>query len=256
MTPLPFLSTFRNSGSELCKIPLPFRFALRILHCAENAADPNFAEPSGKTALQLAREVDSDSAAACLVRHGADFEPLREDLDESTLQLFEKLHDEHLADIERTADLQRSAQSPMGAQALIHDCVVSGWMLVHGSTKWNRRFLVVTKNEDGLLLHRYEHDTDEVPLQSVPLPLDTCAVEKVEGRVPEEFGVLISGVGQAATSRKGGGLKAAFGRKVGQAAAKLHKEEAGMYRLSASTRAEQTDWVRQLMRCGAPLNFR
>ena len=99
-----------------------------------------------------------------------------------------------------------------------------------------------------------------------------CAVEKVEGRIPEEFGVLLSGVGQAATSRKGGGLKAAFGRKVGQAAAKLHKEEAGMYRLSVPSREhiihnarieyvgksqscmvvageEQTKWVRQLMRC-------
>eukprot|EP01048_Picozoa_sp_COSAG05_P001272 COSAG05_NODE_42_length_26187_cov_393.972286_11_plen_92_part_00 len=61
--------------------------------------------------------------------------------------------------------------------------------------------------------------------------------------------MLVSGVGQAATSRKGGGLKAAFGRKVGQAAAKLHKEEAGMYRLSVPSREEQTKWVQQLMRC-------
>ena len=30
--------------------------------------------------------------------------------------------------------------------------------------------------QDAIALHRFEFDTDEAPLQSVPLPLDTCAV--------------------------------------------------------------------------------
>ena len=72
----------------------------------------------------------------------------------------------------------------------------------------------------------------------------------MEGRTESEWGVLISGVGQASTSRQGGGFKARFGKTIGAAAALLHKEEAGMYRLSTDSREDQTKWVRQLMRCG------
>eukprot|EP01047_Picozoa_sp_COSAG01_P007959 COSAG01_NODE_308_length_19148_cov_13.076697_2_plen_1125_part_00 len=226
----------------------------------EHKADPTFAEAAErKTALQLALEVDSGSVADALVRAGASFEPeLRKGLiDAPTAARFEDLSAQHATDLERAAALQHSASFPTGAQALVRDCVVSGWMMVHGATKWNRRFLVVTldqalvdSGQDGIVLHRYEFDTGEEPLQSVTLPLETCAVEKVEGREPEEFGVLISGVGQAASSRKGGGFKAAFGKKIGAAAALLKKDAAGMYRLSTAQRAEQTAWVRQLMRCG------
>eukprot|EP01044_Picomonas_judraskeda_P008473 COSAG03_NODE_970_length_5151_cov_637.110451_6_plen_152_part_00 len=83
--------------------------------------------------------------------------------------------------------LAASLAAPKGAQNLARDSVISGYAFVSGSTKWNRRFLVVTKEEmdmtaqnpDGLLLHRYTLDTDTQPLQSVPLLLETCAVEKV-----------------------------------------------------------------------------
>ena len=98
-------------------------------------------------------------------------------------------------------------------------------------------------NPDGMLLHRFEFDTDTTPLQSVPLPLETCAVEKVEGRTPEEVGVLISGVGKAAKSRKGGGFKAMLGSKIGEAADLLKKEEAGMYRLSGLKVMDGDDWL-------------
>ena len=122
---------------------------------------------------------------------------------------------------------------------------------------------MTAQNPDGLLLHRYTLDTDTEPLQSVALPLETCAVEKIEGRpgAESELGVLISGVGTAAKSRAGGGFKAKMGGKLGQAADLLKKGEAGMYRLSfeddsdggsssSPSSAIQQQWVSRLMRCG------
>ena len=62
--------------------------------------------------------------------------------------------------------------------------------------------------------------------------------------------MLISGVGQAATSRKQSGFKAAFGKKLGQAVSAVSKTNAGMYRLSVETLDEQNKWVRALMQSG------
>ena len=207
----------------------------------ENGADPNAAEPSGQTALQLAMQVDNTTVAEFLVRRGAEFTALAETLDEETMARFGELHEEYLAAEERKRLLAASLAAPVGAQNMAKDAVVSGYAFVSGSTKWNRRFLAVTKEEkdmtadnpDGLLLHRYTDDTDTEPLQSVPLPLETCAVEKTDGRPgTDESGVLISGVGTAAKSRAGGGFKSKMLGKVGEAADLLKKGEAGMYRLS------------------------
>jgi hypothetical protein len=43
--------------------------------------------------------------------------------------------------------LAASMAAPAGAQKMARDSVVSGYAFVSGSTKWNRRFLVVTKEE-------------------------------------------------------------------------------------------------------------
>eukprot|EP01043_Picozoa_sp_COSAG02_P036305 COSAG02_NODE_2650_length_8327_cov_247.925620_3_plen_900_part_00 len=233
----------------------------------ENGADPNTTEAGGRSALQLAMEVDNTTVAEFLVRRGARYEGFAEELDEGTLGRFGELHQEFLAAEERKRLLAASLAAPKGAQKLARDSVVSGYAFVSGSTKWNRRYLVVTKEEmdmtaqnpDGLLLHRYTLDTDTEPLQSVPLPLETCAIEKVEGRpgAEGEVGVLISGVGSAAKSRAGGGFKAKMGGKLGQAADLLKKGEAGMYRLSfenddpsVPSREVQQRWVSRMMRCG------
>lgn len=233
----------------------------------DNGADPNTTEASGRSALQLAMEVDNTTVAEFLVRRGAMYEGFAEELDEGTLARFGELHQEFLAAEERKQMLATSLAAPKGAQKLARDSVISGYAFVSGSTKWNRRYLVVTKDEmdmttqnpDGLLLHRYTFDTDTEPLQSVPLPLETCAIEKVDGRpgVEGEVGVLISGVGTAAKSRAGGGFKAKMGGKLGQAADLLKKGEAGMYRLSFEnddpsnpSREIQQRWVSFLMRLG------
>lgn len=233
----------------------------------DNGADPNKTQAGGRSALQLAMEVDNTTVAEFLVRRGASYEGFAQELDEGTLARFGELHQEFLAAEERKSMLATSLAAPKGAQKLARDSVVSGYAFVSGSTKWNRRYLVVTKEEmdmtaqnpDGLLLHRYTLDTDTEPLQSVPLPLETCAIEKVEGRpgAEGEVGVLISGVGTAAKSRAGGGFKAKMGGKLGQAADLLKKGEAGMYRLSFEnddpsdpSREIQQRWVSRMMRCG------
>jgi ankyrin repeat protein len=215
----------------------------------DGGADPN-ASVGGVTTLTMLLEVDNHAAAAFMVRHGAAYDVLGE-VPEVLLASFAEQKEAYHAEQHRDAEVKASLVSEGGAQRKAADGVVSGWMWVHGSTKWNRRFLACTVDHslpEPLVLHRYDSDTALEPLQSVPLSTETCAIEKAEGREPGEFGLLISGVGQAATSRAGrNSLKAAFGKKLGQLAA---GKNAGMYKLSVATQEEQGEWQRSLMRCG------
>eukprot|EP01050_Picozoa_sp_SAG11_P009757 SAG11_NODE_941_length_6455_cov_5.508181_1_plen_219_part_00 len=96
-----------------------------------------------------------------------------------------------------------------------------------------------------------DEDTAIEPLQSVPLSTETCAIEKCEPRQPDEFGILISGVGEAATQRaKLTGFKAKAAAKMAAALAAAGKGNAGMYKLSVETEEQQNNWVRKLMRIG------
>ena len=114
----------------------------------ENGADPNATEPSGGlSALQLALQVDNTTVAEFLVRRGASYEGFAAELDEGMQARFEELHQEYLAAEERKRMLAASMAAPAGAQKMARDSVVSGYAFVSGSTKWNRRFLVVTKEE-------------------------------------------------------------------------------------------------------------
>ena len=63
---------------------------------------------------------------------------------------------------------------------------------LHRFSGWNVQVTINPEAEagqDAIALHRFEFDTDEAPLQSVPLPLETCAVRNE--RMVHFFDVVI-----------------------------------------------------------------
>ena len=72
----------------------------------EHKADPGFTDlQEGKTALQLALDVDSMAVADCLVRAGASFESERANgsVDDATAERFSRLREEHVAEMQRNS---------------------------------------------------------------------------------------------------------------------------------------------------------
>eukprot|EP01052_Picozoa_sp_SAG31_P021038 SAG31_NODE_1607_length_7760_cov_3.640386_2_plen_319_part_00 len=194
----------------------------------QSGASVNAVDSTGNTVLKLLLDAGETTTAEYCVRRGASFDTLVSSLEPQTARMFEKLFREWEEEERRRLSLAESLVAEAGAQALAtaDNCITAGHLYIKGTTRWNRRFLVLSRGiETSVMLHRFATDVALEPLQSSSLEPAVCAVEKAEGTSSAPWGMNVSNFRSTKDVAASGGQKSrktGFGSTFGKLAAIAH----------------------------------